>query len=1651
MWYVWKGLIVSSSQSGTLYTITVQWVETGAGNVHLGYEDDIVPYGFTVRDVTISGSMPATPNTTYTVLSTSCNRTVIKRNTNPSAGYTWYWQSSSTGSSNFLGSADTVVLTTPGTTTLYLRSNMNGTPIWSAAQSAGTRTVITPPSAPATATDGHGIGNTATPVPLSVGAVSGATSYRWYENSAGGTAISGATTTSYTASVTQTKTYYAEAWVEGCGSSTRKAVIANLHPEPVITTEDGTVNMGSTAVLKIDNYAYDSYQWLVAETGAPVPGATSSTFSTGATGNFRVRVTKNSASADTSSAFVVGEGMEGLNMNYVIANTILIPGVTSEEAVPALMVEERSQTIQYFDGLGAPMQTMITQGSPLKKDIVQQAVYDNFGREHRKYLPVVVNRNSGWYKPGILNARGAYSSIAEDFYQDNPTARIAQDTMPYTQTVFEASPSGRPLKDFGAGSEWTVNNKSIRYAYRINTHATTASDTAEKVIAWKVDSLGKPVRQITSSGYVVSGGYYVSGQLSVKQVTDEQNNAVREYTNKQGQVILKKVQAVAADSTNLNSAAGWALTYYVYDRAGNLRFVLPPELSKIAHGSDTAVMNSARLASWAFQYTYDTRGRMATKQVPGAGAVYMVYDKRDRVVLTQDANQRNKKQWIFTKYDVLNRPVMTGLYTHSDSISCEAMAALISTTQFAEQYDNTKPHGYTTALFPSASLTLHSVTYYDSYTFRDDLAGSRYNFVNNHLTGQDTAYFTRVTGQVTGTKVNILGTNDYLWNVNYYDDNYRVIQSIIQNHKDSLDRVTNVYDFVGKVLKTKTTHSTVTASTDITRSYAYDHAGRLLRTYHKINDENEVLLSANEYNELGQLVDKKLHSTDDGATFKQSVDYRYNIRGWLSSVNNSSLSNDGITNDDTNDLFGIEFGYNNSIGTGNSPQYNGNISAVKWSNHLGQSETKERGYNFTYDPMDRLRYSSHQEKTTAWAQSASFHEDNTYDLNGNFLTISRKTSNGALMDNMVYDYASGTAGNEPLGINDTTDKTKGFIDGNVSGNDFAYDANGNTTIDKNAGITTAIVYNHLNLPEKVVNSTTGDYIKNIYDANGRKLSQQTYNSTNVLKKTLDYVDEFFYQNDTLKHITYEEGRVVMIPQGGTTPEYQYYLKDNLGNNRILFTTQPVQEESTATYETANLTTEQGQFLRYENARRINVTLFDHTNGSSTGYAERLNGTTNERYGLAKSISVMPGDTIKMEVYVKYVDTNSSNWTTALNTLLSQIAAGTAPAGTVVDGGSYGSSTSSFPYLGLLNTSGSSGTGPKAYLNWLVFDKDFVLQDAGYVRMSDAAKEYGQDVTHEKLETEFAIHEPGYVYLYLSNENETPVEVYFDDWNITHVQSPIVEANDYYPYGALMAGSYQREGSWLNRWKYNNKELITDLDLNWMDYGLRTRGSFDPRFRTIDPLSEQGRRWSPYAYAFDNPVMFLDPDGMWPDWGTLAKNAYDVVSGIKDAVLSNATTVKGVDGSTLVEGYARPNARSEAHGIGMTIGDVVSVAGGLFETAAGGTATIGGVAVSGTGAGAVVGVPVAAGGLVVAAHGVSTAKNGVDNLLKSDGKKQNPKREAREQAKEKRDQQPASEDYAKHKAKELEKSKGKDARREAHDKKKSGSGDRTKKQLDEDYQ
>ncbi|HTH55170.1 MAG TPA: RHS repeat-associated core domain-containing protein [Cyclobacteriaceae bacterium] len=261
----------------------------------------------------------------------------------------------------------------------------------------------------------------------------------------------------------------------------------------------------------------------------------------------------------------------------------------------------------------------------------------------------------------------------------------------------------------------------------------------------------------------------------------------------------------------------------------------------------------------------------------------------------------------------------------------------------------------------------------------------------------------------------------------------------------------------------------------------------------------------------------------------------------------------------------------------------------------------------------------------------------------------------------------------------------------------------------------------------------------------------------------------------------------------------------------------------------------------------------------------MNGTPNEQHGLARSLSVMPGDTLDIEVRGKYVDVANAN--PSLQAFLASIASGTAAAGTIVDGSNYGTAAgNAFPFDDtFLDKQDDHDAGPKAFLNFLVFDRDYNHIDAkcGYKQLPNDAGEDGTGKDFKPMNQRIIIDKPGYVYIYLSNDNVVlgggPVEVYFDDFTVTQIKSPIIQQNDYYPYGAV-AQSFSREGSLENKRLYQGKEYQSDLGLNLYNFHWRQYDPWAPHTTTMDPHAERYYSLSPYSWAGGNPMHYVDPDG-----------------------------------------------------------------------------------------------------------------------------------------------------------------------------------------------
>jgi hypothetical protein len=119
--------------------------------------------------------------------------------------------------------------------------------------------------------------------------------------------------------------------------------------------------------------------------------------------------------------------------------------------------------------------------------------------------------------------------------------------------------------------------------------------------------------------------------------------------------------------------SGWLNTYYVYDDLNNLRFVIPPAAEQWLQGQWLEFCRYWREpgCSWSFvsAMSMTIADHMSIKKVPGAGESWMVYDGRDRLVMSQDSNLRVLGKWLVSEFDSQNRPDSAGLITDGHNLT----------------------------------------------------------------------------------------------------------------------------------------------------------------------------------------------------------------------------------------------------------------------------------------------------------------------------------------------------------------------------------------------------------------------------------------------------------------------------------------------------------------------------------------------------------------------------------------------------------------------------------------------------------------------------------------------------------------------------------------------------------------------------------------------------------------------------------------------------------------------------------------------------------------------------------------------------------------------------------------------------------------------
>ncbi len=814
--------------------------------------------------------------------------------------------------------------------------------------------------------------------------------------------------------------------------------------------------------------------------------------------------------------------------------------------------------IQYYDGLGRPVQLVRKGFTPQGNDLASQTDYDDAGRVWREWLPAPFPSGGGYKEGFAANATTEHG-----------------DGCPYAETAYEQSPLDRAVKRTGPGAHWHTSDTGISTRY------TTNLPSGNYAVKWY--SAARPI---------LDRGTYPTGQLLCAETTDENGNITYSFTDKAGRTVLVR---------RMNGAEAHD-TYYVYDTAGRLRLVLPPMVD-----GDVSLDNLNR---YAYRYEYDDRGNCTFKKLPGRDAVYHVYDRSNRLILEQDGNQRSRGVWKTFKYDRLGRLLYTA-EIEGETRGRDALIAEFATYSFIEDFSTGElPYpmgdtGYSRNLYAFNPFKLLEVYYYDSYDFIA-LTGKEEALSYQPMSGFSEPC-SRVKGLLTGKRTYILGTDEYLATAYYYDERGNLVGESRTNHLEGSDHYCHKYTFTRQLAGTTHRHS-VPGKKDMQEATGreYDHAGRALEYMSRVSI-GKITMADYEYDEWGRLSKKTLSSgVPSMPVVAAEMEYFYDIRDRLIGIA-SPLFNESISYDDHGNVRSIDIrdSYNRGMAI-NNPSF---IPQTSW---VG---------TFSYDGLHRLAKGSYVYGTSQIAQTGAIlsqardlmeEEVEAYDKNGNILSMKRKGKAGfsifpavqAVYDDLSFSYD----GNQLVAVSDVSEEEPvnktgmQFADGADEEEEYEYDANGNMVSDKNKGIG-KIVYNTLNLPETVAFSDNDDifnyqfwlspiaHINTVnftYAADGTKLKSGyvtfkevsavqpartnaflpdslrfgggLLDSTRVIGpgtgrtfwlrevNTVTYAGNYQYENDTLSKKFFPDG---YIDCSGDEPVACFYLKDHLGNVRMV--------------------------------------------------------------------------------------------------------------------------------------------------------------------------------------------------------------------------------------------------------------------------------------------------------------------------------------------------------------------------------------------------------------------------------------------------------------------------------------------------------------------
>ncbi|PWS32253.1 DUF6443 domain-containing protein [Pedobacter paludis] len=1138
------------------------------------------------------------------------------------------------------------------------------------------------------------------------------------------------------------------------------------------------------------------------------------------------------------SSDAVPNAFTNTKINYI---RIWEPAVTSNivnvVTDPARTNVEVKQMTDYYDGMGKRIQTVIKGGSSSGNDMVSSVVYDEFGREKYVYLPYAASTSTGKFRPNAFQEQTA-------FYQGIYPAGSASpgESNFKAELEYEPSPLNRKVKTYAPGYSWakTGGNRPQITTYAINT-------VADSVRIWNA-----------TPGVPFSPGIYPEGELLENTGTDEGGTRFVEYLDKENRLILRKQQAADAPGT---AHMGWLCTYYVYDMYGNQVFVIPPKAVEAIQGTWT--ISAAVSADLCYRNVFDSRERLIVEKRPGMDSIVNVYNLRDLLILSQNGNQRRDVLWQVHYYDSISRPSMTGIL--SFGFNREQMQNTID----AYPFDPVNSIPWT----DSSSITYKLThVYYDNYNYP-----GKKNFVttdvnkpqagaNPYSETNASVPSTRVKGLITGKNNRIDVTAQTLVTTPYYNDKGRIVQEVAENMRGGLDISNSLYDYKGKLLSTYNRQtnpaSTLTPEVRILRKYDYDWMDRNDSITMMINDlpETKSILAVNTFDQLGRPGIKRIGVT--GASEQmESFSYKYTVRGWLSGINPDYVDNPTVTSNWFGEQLCYDFGFDSSY-------FDGQLSGVKWAS---AGDKVPRAYGLAYDRAKRLTKAYYsQTNGSTWSQTAAdYSATMAYDKNGNLTSMSQFGMNGVTkqqIDGLTYTYQG--SGNQLKTVVDAVNDPSSILEDfhspvNSSAQSYFYDSNGNIKRDLNKNID-SIVYNQHNLPAVTYVKGHGT-IYNMYSSAGEKLVQMDVDTTTHPDQAIitHYINGSIYRNDTLQSIQQEEGRIRPVYKNGTVSfVFDYFVRDHLGNVRMVLGNQKDTAVYVATMETAASTVE-NQLFRQINATRLSKPVSYPVDNSTNpnNYVARTNVAAGIRVGPGMALRVKAGDSIAIYSSAVSASTTANTATTLPATMANSVIAAIGGV-TLTDGGTKISGPGSalntkldgvaYGFIKGLTPGQNDANQPKAYLAFALYDDQYNLVVSG----SGVRQVAGDPGTLISLVvSKMPIEKTGVLNIWTCNESSE--NVYFDNLTVTHLSGRLLEETHYYPYGQKMFGlssGMLRNNYTENRYKFNSIEYNQSFGINQYDAFFRTLDGIG-RFNQFDPKSNKSI--SPYTPMNGNPMMYSD--------------------------------------------------------------------------------------------------------------------------------------------------------------------------------------------------